>query len=184
MVMLEFISKYGTAVIILLGIVITALLLWNGSALSNQKSKLKEALLNENNVYSMNGDTGEMKTRKDESTTVTPDTIRRYETEFYKKCSWHGVLVQCIPVFPLLGILGTVAGLMLQMQANGMDAMMDSLDVALDTTYWGLIFAILLKVIEAVYPSRVIYDAEVLLDDFDKKMNLAEMFQKVKKEKK
>ena len=56
MVMLEFISKYGTAVIILLGIVITALLLWNGSALSNQKSKLKEALLNENNVYSMNGD--------------------------------------------------------------------------------------------------------------------------------
>jgi len=184
MVMLEFISNYGTAGIILFGIIITALLLWNGSALSNQKGKLEEVLLRKNNIYTFNADAKEIKEKEDESSTVTPDTIRRFETEFYKKCSWHGVLVQCIPVFPLLGILGTVAGLMLQMQANGMDAMMNSLNVALDTTYWGLIFAILLKVLEAVFPSRIIYDVEVLLDDFDKKMSLAEMFQKLKKEEK
>jgi len=87
------------------------------------------------------------------------------------------MLTQLIPIFPLLGILGTVAGLMLETKAGDIPAMLGSLDVALVTTFWGLIFAILLKIIEAVFPSRVIYDVEVMLDDFDKKMSLAEMFQ-------
>lgn len=183
MVMLEFISNYGTAGIIILGIVIAVCLLWNGVALSNQKSRIEEALKRRNYIYTLNAASKEMEESEDESASVTPDTIRKYETEFNTKCSWHGVLVQCIPVFPLLGILGTVAGLMLQIQANGIDAMLESLNVALDTTFWGLIFAILLKIMEAVFPSRVIYDVEVMLDDFDKKLNMAEMFAKFKEEK-
>jgi len=183
MVMLEFISNYGTAGIIILGIVIAVCLLWNGVALSNQKSRIEEALKRRNYIYTLNAASKEMEESEDESASITPDTIRKYETEFNTKCSWHGVLVQCIPVFPLLGILGTVAGLMLQIQANGIDAMLESLNVALDTTFWGLIFAILLKIMEAVFPSRVIYDVEVMLDDFDKKLNMAEMFAKFKEEK-
>jgi len=183
MVMLEFISNYGTAGIIILGIVIAVCLLWNGVALSNQKSRIEEALKRRNYIYTLNAESKEMEENEDESASITPDTIRKYETEFNVKCSWHGVLVQCIPVFPLLGILGTVAGLMLQIQANGIDAMLESLNVALDTTFWGLIFAILLKIMEAVFPSRVIYDVEVMLDDFDKKLNMAEMFAKFKEEK-
>lgn len=181
--MLEFISKYGTAGIVLFGIVVAALLLWNGVDLSNQKSRIEEALKRKNNTYTLNPDSKEMEENADEAAAITPDTIRKYETEFNTKCSWHGVLIQCIPVFPLLGILGTVAGLMLQMQANGIEAMMTSLNTALDTTFWGLIFAILLKVIEAVFPSRIIYDVEVMLDDFDKKLNMAEMFKKFQEEK-
>ncbi len=181
--MLEFISKYGTAGIVLFGIAVAALLLWNGVDLSNQKSRIEEALKRKNNTYTLNAVSKEMEENEDESASITPDTIRKYETEFNTKCSWHGVLVQCIPVFPLLGILGTVAGLMLQVQANGIEAMMTSLNTALDTTFWGLIFAILLKVIEAVFPSRVIYDVEVMLDDFDKKLNMAEMFKKFQGEK-
>ena len=42
---------------------------------------------------------------------------------------------------------------------------------------------IVLKIIEAVFPSRVIYDVEVMLDDFDRKLGIAEMFQKFKEEK-
>ena len=181
--MLEFISKYGTAGIIIFGLVIAVLLLQNGITLSNQKGRIEEALKRRNYIYTLNAASREMEESEDESASITPDTIRKYETEFNKKCSWHGVLVQCIPLFPLLGILGTVAGLMLQIQANGIEAMMDSLNVALDTTFWGLIFAILLKVIEAVFPSRIIYDVEVMLDDFDKKLNMAEMFAKFKEEK-
>ena len=181
--MLEFISKYGTAGIILFGIVVAILLFWNGIALSNPKGRIEEALKRRNHVYTLNTVSKEMEENEDESASITPDTIRKYETEFNTKCSWHGVLVQCIPVFPLLGILGTVAGLMLQVQAAGIDAMLTSLNTALDTTFWGLIFAILLKVIEAVFPSRIIYDVEVMLDDFDKKLSIAEMFQKFKEEK-
>ena len=128
----------------------------------------------------MENDLKEIEETDDESATITPDTIRKYETEFNKKCSWHGVLVQFIPIFPLLGILGTVAGLMLQIQSNDITGMMDSLDVALTTTLFGLIFAIALKVIEALFPSRVIYDVEVMLEDFEKKMSIAEMFETFK----
>ncbi len=181
--MLEFISKYGTVGIVLFGIVIAVLLFWNGIALSNQKGRIEEALKRKNNIYTLNAASKEIEENEDEAASITPDTIRKYETEFNIKCSWHGVLVQCIPVFPLLGILGTVAGLMLQVQAEGIEAMMLSLTTALDTTFWGLIFAILLKVIEAVFPSRIIYEVEVMLDDFDKKLNIAEMFKKFQEEK-
>lgn len=181
--LLEVISEYGTVGIILFGLAVAVLLLRNGIALSNQKGRIEEALKRRNHVYTLNAASKEMEENEDESASITPDTIRKYETEFNKKCSWHGVLVQCIPVFPLLGILGTVAGLMLQLQAEGMDAVMQSLDVALETTFWGLIFAIILKIIEAVFPARVISDVEVMLDDFDKKLNMAEMFAKFKEEK-
>lgn len=181
--MLEFISKYGTVGIVLFGIAVAVLLFWNGIDLSNQKSRIEEALKRKNSTYTLNAVSKEMEENEDEAASITPDTIRKYETEFNTKCSWHGVLVQCIPVFPLLGILGTVAGLMLQVQAEGIEAMMNSLNTALDTTFWGLIFAILLKVIEAVFPSRIIYDVEVMLDDFDKKLNMAEMFKKFQEEK-
>lgn len=179
--MLDFISKYATTGIILFGIVIMILLFWNGISLSNQKSRIKDALERRNQVYTFNPEDKKIEANVDEGAAITPDTIRKYETDFNKKCSWHGVFVQCIPIFPLLGILGTVAGLMLELQAGDIDAMMQSLDVALETTLWGLIFAILLKLVDAIFPARIVYDVEVLLDDFDKKMNIAETFHKIKK---
>ena len=181
--MLEFISKYGTVGIVLFGITVAILLFWNGIDLSNQKGRIEEALKRKNSTYTLNAVSKEMEENADEAAAITPDTIRKYETEFNIKCSWHGVLVQWISVFPLLGILGTVAGLMLQVHGGGIEAMMNSLNTALDTTFWGLIFAILLKVIEAVFPSRIIYEVEVMLDDFDKKLNMAEMFKKFQEEK-
>ena len=58
--MLEFISKYGTAGIILFGIVVAILLFWNGIALSNQKGRIEEALKRRNNVYTLNTVSKEM----------------------------------------------------------------------------------------------------------------------------
>ena len=178
--LLQFIDKYAVESIVILGVVIAILLLVNGLSLSNQKNKIQEALERRNRKYKFNGDLKEIEETDDDSASITPDTIRKYETEFNKKCSWHGVLIQFIPIFPLLGILGTVAGLMMQIQSSDIAGMMDSLDVALTTTLFGLIFAIALKVIEALFPSRVIYDVEVMLDDFDKKMSIAEMFENFK----
>lgn len=178
--LLRLIDNYAVGGIVVLGVVIAILLLVNGLSLSNQKNKIEEALERRNKRYKFNGELKEIEETDDDSAAITPDTIRKYETEFNKICSWHGVLIQFIPIFPLLGILGTVAGLMLQIQSNDLAGMMDSLDVALTTTLFGLIFAIALKVIEALFPSRVIYDVEVMLDDFDKKISIAEMFENFK----
>jgi len=180
---LGFISDYANECIVMFGLVIAVLLLINGISLSNHKSRIEEALKRRNSKYIINAASKEIEEDEDEASAITPDTIRKYENNFNKACSWHGVLVQFIPIFPLLGILGTVAGLMLQMQVSGIEGMMDSLGVALETTFFGLIFAILLKVIEAVFPSRVINDVDVMLDDFDKKLSIAEMFQNFKEEK-
>ena len=178
--LLQFIENYAVEAIVILGVVNAVLLLVNGLSLSNQKNKIEEALERRGKKYKFNGESKEIEETDDESVAITPDTIRKYETEFNKKCSWHGVLIQFIPIFPLLGILGTVAGLMLQIQSSDIAGMMASLDVALTTTLFGLIFAIVLKAIEAVFPSRVIYEVEVMLEDFDKKVSIAEMFENFK----
>lgn len=180
-VILQFIADYAVECIVILGVVIALLLLVNGLSLSNQKNRIYEALERRNKKYAFKGGSKEIEETDDDSATITPDTIRKYETEFNKICSRHSVLIQFIPIFPLLGILGTVAGLMLQMQSSDdIVGMMASMDVALETTLFGLIFAIVLKGIEAVFPSRVIYEVDVMLDDFDKKMSLAEMFENYK----
>ena len=76
------------------------------------------------------------------------------------------------------GILGTVAGLMIQAgSSNDMSAIVGGLNTALDTTFFGIVFAIILKFVEAVFPSRIINSTEIMLDDFNKKMYLADMFQ-------
>ena len=178
-VILQFIAQYATQGIIVLGILIAVLLLANAVSLNNQKERIREILERRNKLYKYTKDLRGIEETDDDSAAITPDTVRKYENEFNKKCSLHSVLVQIIPIFPLLGILGTVAGLMLELQSNDIAGMMASLDVALETTLWGLIFAILLKLIEAIFPSRIIYDVEVMLDNYDQKRDLAEMPQKL-----
>lgn len=180
---LQFILEYANLVIVLFGVVDAISLFWIGIKLSNHKSRIGEALKRRNNKYTLNVSSKEMEENEDQNAAITPDTIRKYETDFNKTCSWHSVWVQFIPLFPLLGILGTVAGLMLEIQASDIAGMMASLDTALTTTFLGLLFAIGLKIMEAVFPSRIIYDVEVMLDDFDRKLGIAEMFQNYKKEK-
>ncbi len=166
--------------IFLFGIVLTILILINGSKLSSHKNRIDEAVSRRNRKWRVNPDDGAVIDRDDEDASITPDTIRQYERDFNKACAWHSVFSQLIPIFPLMGILGTVAGLMLESKAVDIEGMMASIDTALSSTFVGLIFAILLKFIDAVFPARVIEDVEVMLDDYSKKLDLADMIQKIK----
>ncbi len=172
---LELISKGGKYFIILAGFALLLALFHNFSKLSNQKERIGEMLSRRNKLYSKNKETQELEEEDDETSSITPDTIRNYENKFNELCSWHNAFSQLISVFPLLGVLGTVAGLMLNASAESSADMLSSLNVALETTFWGLISAIILKVFDTLCPSRTITDVEVMLDDFDKKMDLADM---------
>lgn len=171
---LKILGDWTSWVIIICGIVEVIALIRNASSISKKKDRIAELLTRRNRKYHKNKDTGELDESDDADAAVTPDTIRAAEKEFNAVCSWHNVWAQLIPIFPLLGVLGTVYGLMMQVSAADIEQMLGSLDVALGTTFLGLIFAIFLKAFDAIYPSRIISDAEVLLDDFDKKMELRE----------
>ncbi len=169
--------------IVVLGVVILIALLWNGVILSSKKSRIEEALISKESKYFKDAVTKELTEEKDEKQAATPDKIRLLSTQFNEACAVHDVIAQLIPIFPLLGILGTVAGLILQAQTNSPENLMKGLDLALYSTFLGIIFSIALKIVEAVYSSRIINSVDIMLDDFEKKLSLAEMFQSIKDEK-
>lgn len=171
----EFISKSGNTVIIICGLALLVAMFMNYNKLSSQKERIGEILDRRNKKYRKNKDTQELEEEDDESSSVTPDTIRNYENTFNELCSLHNAFSQLIPVFPLLGVLGTVSGLILNAKAGNTEQMLTSLNTALYTTFFGLISAIILKVFDTLFPSKTINDVEVMLDDFDKKMDLADM---------
>ncbi|MBR1476449.1 MAG: MotA/TolQ/ExbB proton channel family protein [Lachnospiraceae bacterium] len=177
---LQVIKENINLVILLFGALLTALLLFNGSKLSSHKSRIEEAVSRRNKKWAVNPIDGAVIDEDDEDASITPDTIRQYERDFNKDCAMHNVFSQLIPVFPLMGILGTVAGLMLETNAADIEGMMASVDTALSSTFFGLVFAILLKIIDAVFPSKIIEDVEVMLDDYSKKIDIADMIQKMK----
>ena len=170
------ISKYGDGFIIIAGLTVLIFMVRNYNQLAEQKARIKESLERRNKKYRKNKDTHELDEEDDEQDAVTTDTIRAYENTFNALCSSHSALQQLITIFPLLGILGTVAGLMLSASAQGMEELANSLNTALGTTFFGLVASIILKAFDAVLPSKTINDVEVMLDDYDRKLDLADMF--------
>ena len=65
-------------------------------------------------------------------------------------------------LFPLLGILGTVAALIM-LSPNGGSDMMENLMVALGTTLLGAVFAVLFKILDSLLTGPI----EVICDDVD-----------------
>lgn len=151
------------------GVVILVLIVKNAVNLSIHKKQIEEAVQRKNTRSYFNKRTKSVEDR-DESEAVTPDTIREYEKKFNKYRSGYSVLAQIIPIFPLLGILGTVSGL-INMADNGNIAANESMAQAMYTTFFGLIWTIGLKILIAITSSRFIDDADIILDDYDKKVN-------------
>lgn len=177
---LSFISKYGVAGIIIAAVILAVLMFRNDLALREQKNRIKELLERQNRKYRRNRETHELEEEDDEGAAVTDDTVRKYENRFDELSSEHSIYEQLIPVFPMLGILGTVAGLMLYNNEGDTAALARAMATALDTTFWGLVAAVILKVFDAIFPSKSINDVEVMLDYFDRKLELADKYEEQK----
>lgn len=102
------------------------------------------------------------------------DKMREYEEKYNKVSKWYILCQLMIPVFPLLGILGTIDGLIINLTAD-QSQMLNSLSVALYSTFLGLIFSIILRIIDSVIIAPIIQSIEGQLDTYDSlfdKLNL------------
>ncbi len=178
----EILSKYMNAGIIILGIILLILLVANHVSLINHNKQIKAIMNWKNRTSTINKKTMEV-VESGQELRATPDDIREFETAFNNSCSWHEAFSQLIPLFPLFGILGTVAGLILKLSPDaGASALYDSMNLALGSTFTGLVFAIILKLYDALGPSRTINETEIIFGDYDKKVNTAVMFDNITEE--
>lgn len=114
-----------------------------------------------------------------------------YMEDFNKAQVVYSMLGQLVPVFPLLGLLGTVSGLITQLQAEAevdnaiiltnLPDMVTSgtvisnagLSDAMVTTFVGLIAAIVLKMIDAFWVSKKINDMDLYFDTFEQNYHMS-----------
>ena len=83
--------------------------------------------------------------------------------------SFYSAYANITAIFPLLGIIGTVASLI---TISGETDMMDNLMVALVTTLWGVFFAIIFKIFDSFVSGPIeafVDDADYVIRHFDKK---------------
>jgi biopolymer transport protein ExbB/TolQ len=163
---LGFISQYGTIFIIVVGAVCLLFLI---------KSWVQLSLLRDEIQKTLNVKKGRAKVDRSTRTIVQKVEYSRLRTEaddlrerFDKASSSHYTISQMIPIFPLLGILGTVAGLILGLQ-EGLEHIQEGLSTAMDTTLWGLIFAIGLKVLDNIGPGKAVYMVTDDLEEYERR---------------
>lgn len=83
----------------------------------------------------------------------------------------YDMFVAVIQVFPLLGILGTVAGLYLSLNdvvEAGMRFSYDGIGFALSSTILGIVFSVIFKMLDAVFTAPLADTIEIRLDLFEK----------------
>ena len=64
----------------------------------------------------------------------------------------YAIFLTIISIFPLLGMLGTVFGLLgLDLASGDMENIKNNFFIALTSTAWGIIFSIIFKILDAVF---------------------------------
>ncbi len=86
--------------------------------------------------------------------------------DYQRKGCWYSAFSLIIQIFTLLGILGTVAGLYLAM-SNGQDMYM-GVELALSTTIFGILFAVIYKVVDILIVSVFINYIEDGINRYEK----------------
>ncbi len=96
------------------------------------------------------------------NSTISNKSINDWKEEYDRLCTRYNTWTELIPVFPLAGIFGTVTGLIMQV-SGGIDAkaMLDSLGVAMTSTWIALVVTIVLKIYVAADTSRKLYLCDV-----------------------
>ena len=152
-------------IIAALGVGILVALIWISGRLTNLTAALEQQFFGTKGRFFKDQKTLALK--QQETAIAVRENTYGLRREFDDLCARHTVASQLIPLFPLLGILGTVAGLMQQVNADQLAEISASLGTALTTTFWGLMASIILKAVETLLVQRKESNIEAMLNDYD-----------------
>lgn len=103
---------------------------------------------------------------------ITAEESAALEKSSDRASSWYTLYLNLTAVFPLLGILGTVISLM---KLTGAEDISANFGMALRTTLWGLIFAIIFKVMDSfISPKldRALDEADYVIRQHDMQLDV------------
>lgn len=110
------------------------------------------------------------------STKLDKEQHESIRNDFEKQSVEYTMFVGFISILPLLGLLGTVWGLIPGLSAaqdGNMEKLYSSLSTALTSTFTGLIGTILLKFYVSVWPEKLINRIDMLFEQIDRRTDNA-----------
>ncbi len=149
----------------------------NGSIVEKHTVKL-------NNEQSINYDDNISVVRRTnlaEDTNYHIDKLDRNKEIFYEQFAKYVSYSQLVSLFPLLGILGTVAGLAFSAKPDAISELISGLGTALYTTLTGLIASIFLKYYDSTQPGKKVYEIEAKFDAADSAIQRRELVEELRK---
>jgi len=105
-------------------------------------------------LYSLNDKSVNIK-KSTLSPDASADEVKNIKEARSKANLWHSIFANCIAIFPLLGLLGTVVALISLSGGEGIEDTQNSFMVSLTSTFWGMIFAIIYKIFDAIFSPKL-----------------------------
>lgn len=112
--------------------------------------------------------------------TVKFNAMDKPREEFDESCARYSAWVQMITLFPLLGLLGTIIGMIPGLQemagSGNVDSLYSCLSVALTSTFYGLIASIFLKFITSCFVDTLVDKIDAIFVEYDRQLNIVATF--------
>jgi len=159
-------SIFFTVTIFVLGLWAFIMIINTAKKLVCHKNKLDEAV-SVGKVHTGLDENASLISYADLNATPKEDVTEMHK-EFFEICADNNVINQMISLLPSLGILGTVVGLVNQVNANGIEEMTGSIGLALGSTGLALSFTIVLKIVAILTILRKIDLCEIEYDNYDR----------------
>ena len=88
---------------------------------------------------------------------ITNEKNLTYAKKLYNWGSrWYTIFASFISIFPLLGMLGTVCGLLgLDLAAGDMENIKANFFIALTSTAWGIIYSVIYKIVHSLVADKI-----------------------------
>lgn len=168
------------ALIVILGVFVFLALMGKNRSLKDIIGKVSDAYRETKTKTRINSETLAIVSSQEQNLDVNimDDLVEEFNAIGSEYLTW----VQLISIFPLLGLLGTIIGLIPGLEAvaqQNLEPLYSSLNTALFSTFWGLLVAIVLKIYVAFGPSKCISDIENKFAENDRKFNLMATFHRV-----